>query len=460
MGQGLNKRSTFLRHFAVLAGLFCGLACGLGAPGPTARAAVFNPESFTLANGMQVVVISNHRAPIVIHMVWYKVGSADEPPGKSGIAHFLEHLLFKGTPLVPPGEFSRIVAKNGGQDNAFTTADYTGYFQRVAKDRLDLVMRLEADRMINLVLTDDVVIPERDVVLEERRTRTDNDPASQLHEMSRAALYLHHPYRIPVIGWRHEIEQLSTADALAFYRRYYAPNNAILVVAGDVTAAEVLPLAEKHYGAIPRGEIVPRRRVVEPDQTAPRRVELRSARVGQAQWSRNYLAPSYNAGERLHVHALQVLAEVLGAGPSSRLYKALVVEKPIATSVGAWYSPDRVDLGEFGVYGSPRPGVEIGEIEKAIEAEIARIVKDGVTEDEVALAKKRMLAQSVYVRDSLRAGPNVFGRTLAIGGTIADVEDWPERVRAVTVAQVNAAARHVVQPARSVTSTLLPERPS
>ena len=208
-------------------------------------AAVFNPESFVLKNGMQVVVISNRRAPVVSHMVWYKTGAADEPRGKSGIAHFFEHLMFKGTKSVPPGEFSKIIARHGGRDNAFTTQDYTAYFQIVARDKLDLVMRLEADRMRNLVLTDAEVLPERDVVLEERRSRTDNNPGSQLWEASRAALFLNHPYKIPVIGWKHEIERLTTKDALDFYRRYYVPNNAILIVAGDVNAKELKPLAEK-----------------------------------------------------------------------------------------------------------------------------------------------------------------------------------------------------------------------
>ena len=216
----------------------------------TAQARVFDPESFMLDNGLQVVVITNRRAPIVTHMVWYKVGAADEAAGESGNAHFLEHLMFKGTKTLAPGEFSRIIAKNGGRENAFTGHDFTGYHQTVARDRLEIVMKYEADRMANLVLTDEVVLPERDVILEERRSRVDNDPGSKLQEMVRATLFLNHPYRIPVIGWEHEINELSTETALGFYKRWYAPNNAILVVAGDVTAAEVRPLAEKYYGKV------------------------------------------------------------------------------------------------------------------------------------------------------------------------------------------------------------------
>ena len=244
-------------------GWFLGLAALMAAlvlataPG---RAGLFNPEKFTLENGMRVVVIPDHRAPVVTHMVWYMVGAADDPPGKSGIAHFLEHLMFKGTAQVPPGEFSKIVARNGGRDNAFTSQDYTGYVQSVAADKLELVMRLEADRAANLVLTEAVVDPEREVVLEERRSRTDNEPSAILSEQLAAAQFLAQPYGVPVIGWEHEIRTLTKDDALDFYRTYYVPNNAILVVAGDVTAAQVRPLAEKYYGALAAGQPPPRLR--------------------------------------------------------------------------------------------------------------------------------------------------------------------------------------------------------
>src|SRR5882762_9074070 len=212
----------------------------------SASAQQFGAEGFTLANGLEVVVIPNHRVPAVTQMVWYKAGGADEVAGKSGIAHFLEHLMFKGTTEVAPGMFSRIVAQNGGRDNAFTGEDYTAYHQTVALDRLPLVMKLESDRMANLVITDAVVLPEREVIIEERRSRIDNSPAALLNEQVNTAIYLHHPYRIPTIGWEHEMEQLSTADALAHYRAWYAPNNAVLVVAGDVTAAQLKPIAEQY----------------------------------------------------------------------------------------------------------------------------------------------------------------------------------------------------------------------
>jgi zinc protease len=428
--------------------------------GKPAAAKVFDPKAFTLANGLQVVVIENPRAPIAVQMVWYKVGSADEPPGKSGIAHFLEHLMFKGTPTVPPGEFSKIVARNGGQDNAFTSSDYTAYFQRVAKDRLELVMRMEADRMQNLVLSDAVVLPERDVVLEERRSRTDNDPGSRLYEEATAVMYLKHPYRIPVIGWPDEIKKLTTQDALDFYRTYYAPNNAILIVAGDVSAAEVRRLAELYYGPIPARAIPERVRSPEPEQETARRVELRSAEVKQPSWSRRYLAPSLNRGDIRHVYALQVAAEILGGGPTSRLYRELVVGKKLATSTSAWSSPNAFDLSEFGVGASPRPGVEVAALEGALAAELRRLAENGIDAAELASAKKTLVASATYARDGLRAGPNIFGRSLTTGGTIEQVESWPERIQAVTIDEVNAAVRAVLVDKRSVTSVLLPDPPS
>jgi len=422
--------------------------------GVHASAAVFNPESFTLKNGMQVVVIPNRRAPVVSHMVWYKVGAADEPLGKSGIAHFFEHLMFKGTKSVPPGEFSRTIARHGGRDNAFTSQDYTAYFQTVARDKLDLVMRLEADRMQNLVLTDNEVLPERDVVLEERRSRTDNSPASQLWEATRAALFLNHPYKNPIIGWKHEIEGLNTQDALKFYRRYYVPNNAILIVAGDINAKELKPLAEKIYGTIPPGEKFLRNRVKEPPQIASRRVELVSGRVGQPTISQTFLAPSYATARGNRAYALLVLAEVLGGSTTAQLYRSLVVDRAIASSASAWFSPDSLDYGTFVVSASPRPGVTIEKVETALRESILKFLKDGVSEEELKRSVSSMVAGSVYARDSLSAAPNIFGQALSTGRTIAEVESWPNQINMVTVEEVNAAARAILRPESSVTSIL------
>ncbi len=427
--------------------------------GPTAaQANIFEPETFTLDNGLQVVVITNRRAPIATHMLWYKVGAADEPAGRSGIAHFLEHLMFKGTETLGPGEFSQIIARNGGRENAFTSYDYTGYYQTVASDRLEIVMKHEADRMTNLKLTDELVLPERDVVLEERRSGVDREPSSQLSEALRAALFLNHPYRLPVIGWEDEIHALTKDDAVAFYRRWYAPNNAVLIVAGDVSTDEVRRLAETYYGPIPAREIPLRRRLQEPPQLAARRVVLENPRVRQPSITISYLAPSYNAGQSEYAYALQVLDEILGGGPTSRLYRALVVDQAVAVGAGSGYGASSLDLSTFSVYASPRPGVEIEQVEAAVRKELARIVDDGVTEDELAFAKKRLQAEAVYARDQLDSGPRILGTALATGQTVEDIESWPERIEAVSLEQVNAAAKAVLaSDKQSVTGLLLPE---
>lgn len=432
------------------------------------RKGVFNPKTFTLKNGMQVVVIEHRRAPVVTHMVWYKVGAADESPGRSGIAHFLEHLMFKGTKSFGPGEFSRIVATNGGRENAFTSQDYTAYFQNVAKDRLETVMRIEADRMTNLVLTDQLVKPERDVVLEERRSRTDSSPRGILFEQARAALFQNHPYGIPVIGWRHEITKLNTRDAIDFYRKYYTPSNAVLIVAGDVSVDKVRSLAEKYYGVIPARPLPPRVRPREPEHRAPVRVAYRDKRVRQPAWSRSFLAPSHNRGETKHAHALTVLSAILGTGATSRLYRSLVVEQKIATNAGAGYSASSFDLGSFYFYARPRPGTYPGSdpkagaanVERAVEAELRKLLEKGVTEEEVKRAKRSLLASAIYARDNLSTGARVIGVALTTGRTVEDVEAWPERIKAVTVDQVNAAARAVFKERNSVTAVLLPAKPA
>ncbi|MEK9672350.1 MAG: pitrilysin family protein [Rhodospirillaceae bacterium] len=409
---------------------------------------------------MQVVLVSNHRAPVVTHMVWYRVGSADEKSGYSGIAHFLEHLMFKGTKNRAPGEFSKLVAKNGGQENAFTSYDYTAYFQTIAKKHLEMVMEMEADRMTNLVLTDEIIEPERQVVREERRSRTDNNPAAILSEQVNEVLYRNYPYRRPVIGYDHEIVAMSRKNIIEFYKRWYAPNNAILVVAGDVTVDEVRPLAEKYYGAIPPQPGVERKRTMEPPQRASRMVALHDPAVRQPSWSRSYLAPSYTYGKKEHAYALQILSEVLGGGGSSRLYRDLVIDSRIAVSTGNYYDPDPLGPGQFTVYASPRPGKTVQDMERAIDAAIAKIVKSGVTADEVASAKKRLRASAVFARDSFQSAARTLGGALATGQTIDDVESWPERITDVTPAQVQAAADYVFQKRRSVTALLLGADPA
>ncbi|MFZ1414892.1 MAG: pitrilysin family protein [Defluviicoccus sp.] len=419
-----------------------------------AHAAVFSPETFTLANGLQVVVIQNRRAPVVTHMVWYKVGAADEPAGQSGLAHVLEHLMFKGTPTVPDGVFSQQVARNGGEDNAFTSHDYTAYFQNIANDRLGLVMELEADRMRNLTLSDAQVAGEINVVLEERHQRVDNNPAALLGERTNAVLFLNSPYRRPVIGWEHEVRGLTRPQILAFYRRWYHPGNAIVVVAGDVSIDEVRPLAERIYGAIPAAAAAERPLVEEPPPLAARRVSLDDRRVTQPAWSRHYSAPSARSGDGREAAALEVLAAVLGDGATSRLYRSLVVDGGPAVSAGAMYDPTLRGPSRFTISASPRQGVPLSAIETAVET-VVRTARDGdLAAEDVERAKKRLMAEAVYARDSLSHGAHALGEALSIGLPITYVEEWPQAIAAVSRDDVIAAARSVLDDAHAVTALL------
>jgi len=411
---------------------------------------------FALSNGLEVVVIPDRRTPVVTHMIWYRVGSADEEQGKSGIAHFLEHLMFKGTAKHPMGHFSRTLATLGGQENAFTSSDYTAYYQRVTSDHLEQVMAFEADRMTGLVLTDAVVLPERDVVLEERRMRTDSDPGAQLGEAVQAALFVNHPYGRPVIGWEHEIRALNRQEALAFYRRFYAPNNAILVIAGNVTADEVRKSAEKIYGTLPRNNsILARVRPQEPEPRANRRIVLSDIRVAQPGLTRSYLVPSYRSAKPGEAESIEVLAHVLGAGTLSRLYRALVMEKGIASSAGAWYGGTSYDLTRFALSVTPRPGVSLDDLELAVDGVIADVVANGITEADLARAKTKLVADTVYAWDDQFTLARMYGAALATGNTIEAVREWPDRIRAVTTDQVQAAARNWLEARRSVTGHLI-----
>ena len=411
---------------------------------------------FKLDNGLEVVVIPDHRAPVVTHMIWYKVGAADETPGKSGLAHFLEHLMFKGTEKNPGDTFSQDVAEIGGQENAFTTSDYTGFFQRVPREHLKDMMALEADRITGLVLTDEVVKPELNVVLEEQNMRVANNPVGRLGEQMDAALYLNHPYGRPAIGWRQEIEKLTRDDALAFYRRFYTPNNAVVIVAGDVSAEEVKADAEATYGKVaPRAENNPRQHPMEPVQEAPRTVTLADSRVEQPSVSRNYLVPSDSTAKPGESEALDVLTNILGSGSNSRLYRTLVVDKGIALNAGASYASTALDYAKIGVYGVPKPGVTLLQLEDGIDAVLADVVEHGVTADEVDSAKNRLIAEAVYAQDNQATLARWYGAAIACGQTVDMVQAWPDHVRAVTPEAVQAAARQWLDRRRSVTGYLV-----
>ncbi|MDF0578445.1 pitrilysin family protein [Bradyrhizobium yuanmingense] len=415
------------------------------------------PASFTLANGMQVVVIPDRRTPVVTEMIWYKVGSADETPGKSGLAHFLEHLMFKGTAKHPAGEFSQTVLRVGGNENASTSVDYTNYYQRVPKEQLPTMMEFEADRMTGLVLKDENVLPERDVVLEEYNMRVANNPDARLNEQIMAALYLNHPYGRPVIGWHQEIEKLDREDALAFYRRFYAPNNAILVIAGDVDAAEIRPLVERNFGSIPAQPAIPARRVrpQEPEPAAPRTVTLADPRVEQPNMRRYYLVPSATTAAAGESAALDVLAQLIGSGSNSYLYRALVVDKPLAVSASASYSSISLDPTQFAISAAPKPGVSFSELEQAVDGVLANVAQNPIRAEDLERVKTQLIAEAIYAQDNQAVLARWYGGALTTGLSIEDIRSWPDRIRAVTAEQVRAVAQKWLEKKRSVTGYLI-----
>lgn len=415
--------------------------------------------NFTLDNGMEVVVIEDHRAPVVVHMVWYRAGSADEPIGQSGVAHFLEHLLFKATDNMKSGEFSATVSKNGGSDNAFTSYDYTAYYQRVAADRLELMMRMESDRMVNVRLTPEDIETERDVILEERNQRVENNPSALFREQKNAVQFLNHRYGVPIIGWRHEMEELSMEDALSYYGTYYSPNNAILVVAGDVTPDQVDALAEQYYGVIPANPDLPseRTRSQEPPQTAERRLTFRDARVAQPYVSRSYLAPERNAGDQADAAALRMLAEVLGGGQTSFMNEKLQFETQTAVYTGAFYGGGSLDDTTFDLVVVPTPGISLEEAETAMDEVLVAFMEEGVDPEQLDRIKTQVRASEIYARDDVEGLANTYGRALTQGLTVADVQGWPAALEAVTPEDIMAAAQMVFDRKTSVTGWLMGE---
>ena len=422
---------------------------------------IFNAEHFMLDNGLEIVVIPNHRAPVVTQMVWYKVGAADEPWGTSGIAHFLEHLMFKGSEGLKSGEFSEKIRALGGNDNAFTSHDYTAYFQSIAAEHLETIMTMEAGRMRGMALPPEQVDSERLVILEERRQRTDNNPGAQLSEQIGAAMYPNHHYGIPIIGWFHEMEKLTREDAKSFYDKWYGPNNAILVISGDVTGEQVLELAKKTYGKLPRTEVPERKRTIIPPLAAETTVTLYHETIREPEVQIAYRAPSYRQAPETAL-ALQVLEEIMGGGATSRLYKSLVVDQKIASSAGLSYRADAWDEASLWVYGGPLPGQTPEAIKKALEDELRKLIASGVTEQEINDAKQRMQSAAIYALDSLTGPAMIFGQSLATGSTIDDVEYWPQDIAQVTPAQILEAAKAYLNPddykfRAPVTGYLLPK---
>jgi zinc protease len=417
--------------------------------------------TFTLDNGLQVVVLEDHRAPAVTHMAWYRAGAADEPPGASGIAHYLEHLMFKGTDELEPGEFSATVAAQGGTDNAFTSYDYTAYFQRVAADRLGLMMEMEADRMADLQLTDRDILTERAVVIEERKQRTDSEPGALFAEQRRAVQYLNHPYAVPVIGWKHEAEALTLDDALAFYEAHYAPDNAVVVVAGDVTPEAVRALAEEHYGPIPAKGVAERVRPAEPPQIAERRMTYEDARVGQPYVVRTYLAPERDAGDQRGAAALTLLAEVLGGSPAtSVLARKLQFEAQDALYTAAFYSGVSLDDTTFGLVIVPTPGTSLEAGEAALDRAVAEFLEEGIDPAQLERIKMQIRAARIYDADDVGSRARLYGAALTSGLTVEDVQAWPEILQSVTEEDILDAARLLLDRDRAVTGYLTAPEPA
>jgi zinc protease len=416
-------------------------------------APVFGAVAGKLPNGLTVVCLESRRAPVAAQMLWYRVGSADEPQGLSGMAHFLEHLMFRGTPTVPAGQFSRRVARTGGNDNAFTSFDYTAYHQQVARESLSTVMAMEADRMAHLLLDPATIETERGVILEERRQVVDNSPRAKFRERLNAALFVNHPYGRPVIGWEHEIRTIPRDALAAFHAKHYAPDNAILLLSGAVSPNEAMALAAEHYGAIPGKGVAARVRPQEPPSLGDRRLSLRDARAAEPALTRAWVAPGFMT-DASAAYALELAAHIIGGGPGSRLH-AVLVEPGLATAASGWFSGEAVDATDFAIGAATRPGTKQETLEAALDGALKKLLDDGVTDAEVARSARQMTAGAVFARDSLMGGARVVGAALSVGMALPEIEAWPARIRAVTAAQVTEAVRAVLaRPA--VTGWLLP----
>ena len=447
---------------AFLAGGLAAASLGTGLAFADTAGSEWAPSTFQLENGMDVVVLPDNRAPVVTHMVWYKVGAVDEDPGKSGIAHLFEHVMFKETDDIGPDEFTTIVQRNGGQLNAFTSWDYTAYYERVAKTQLERMMELEAERMTDLIINDDPegpFISERDVVKEERRQRIDNNPGVILQERVMSALYQDHPYNITVIGEMDEVGALTPQDGLDFYNKWYTPSEAILIVAGDVTPEEVRTLAERTYGQIEaQSDEVAERGWQDVEPLAETQLLThRDPKVRQPEWERWYLSTSYTQ-DRDFAYALDVAMDVLGGGRTSRLYQALVEDQKIANdaSAGAWLSLH--DTAPAVLSASPSDGVSLDDLEAAYMAVVDDVLANGFTEAEVERSRNSLAASAIYQRDSQAGMANLYGRTLAVGGTVEDVMNYPEDIRKVTAEDAIAALRRVLAEDKNyIEAHLLPE---
>ncbi|MEK7770294.1 MAG: pitrilysin family protein, partial [candidate division NC10 bacterium] len=409
----------------------------------------------TLDNGLRVLVLEDHRSPIVSVQVWYKVGSRNERPGATGLAHFLEHMMFKGTPTRGKGEFARVVERNGGQDNAFTAQDVTSYFVNIAADKVDLVLRLEADRMRHLLLDPKEIDSERQVVMEERRTRTEDDPDGLLSEELSAIAFKAHPYRWPIIGWMEEINRINPPELRAFYDTYYVPNNAILAVVGDVKAPDVLARIREVFGGIPRGPAPPAVTAVEPPQIGERRVIVRKAGAQIPIVSMAYHVPNHASPD---APALELLSTILSEGRASRLYRKLVYEKRMALGAGGDYSYASVDPNLFWFYATPLPGHTVEALERALLDEIEVLKSEPVPDEELARAKNQIEASFVWRQDSVHSRASGLVRFEMLGSWRL-LDRFVPMIRAVTAADIQRVARAYFPSDRKNVGVLLPAEP-
>ncbi len=433
------------------------MAVALVASAPAFADAKLATESFMLDNGLEVIVIPNHRIPAVSQMIWYKVGAADDPAGKSGLAHFHEHTMFLGTAKHKDGDYAAIAASHGGDENAFTGHDATAYFINIPKEELPLVMELEADRMNALTPSDAAMVKEKQVIIEERRMRIENSPDATLSEQMSAALFRNHPYHIPVIGWMSEMEGLNKDDVLAFHQAWYHPNNAVLILSGDITAAEAKPLVEKYYGVLPKVDVPKRQWAVEPPQNVARRLVMHHASVRQPSWGRSYVAPSVAFGKKEDAMALFVLAEILGDGKTSRMYQSLVVDQKLASGIDVNYGGFDIGPSTLDFAASPQLNVSLETLEHAVDKELAKLRTAPISDAEMLRAKTLLKAESVYARDSLTSMARIMG-TIRLCGLDRDYfSHWNEMIEAVTKEQVMQAAKDTLVETQSVTAFLLPE---
>lgn len=450
----LTRRQTLASAAAL-----CAASPAVAQTAPPARAErpLFGAKQWRLANGLEVAFIPFSRAPVVTQYLFYAAGGGEDPVGRSGVAHFLEHMMFKGSPKIGVGDFSRLVAREGGNDNAFTSRDVTAYHQAVEASRLGMILEMEADRFAAALIPQEFLESERGVVLEERQQRTDSNPRARFREAFTAALWgQQHWAGRPIIGWADEIRAITRDDLAGFHARFYAPANATLVISGAVPEEEVRQLVERHYGGIPARDVARRNRAPAPAQAAEPRLIRRDPMTRDALFLKAWMAPSLTAGESAHALPLEVLSHLLGGGQGSRLHKALV-ETGLAVSAGTGYDGDAAGMTEFYLSAMPRPGVAPERLEEAANAVIETLIQQGPTEAEVARSIRQLTAGAMLALDGFGAAPRMVGGTLAIGLPLEVVEFWPARISAVTRDQVEAAARAVLPSAPNTAAWLLPQ---